>query len=435
MSQFDSQLSPIDPNETRDGNIAVDPPPPYTPPPYAPPPYAPPPYVGCRLTYGVEIEYVLAYLKPSREDPYPQDSRKVSGPEFGSVKLINDDIKSHLEAAGIPALNALDERYFKLSDQERMRCWTLKTDDSVDQELRSEDEWRRDPYQYYGLEMTSPPYYYEEGTLGVVHRVIQVLRQNYRVKCNRTTGLHVHVGNGLHGFQLHALRNILAIAWTYERQWQLMHSFERTQNRHARPLSSSRLKTILPPGLTRLDFLNRILNYTDIESMCRDLQGQGYDSRLAFSLSNLEPPLRGTTKRTFEFRHHEGTLDPKAIAHWVRICVKLVEKACLVKREEEEEFFRKLREDCMKPVGKGEGRVGLDDFLWWIDCPAQAVYYELKLEMQGGEEAVQRRLTMQEQVERMREETTETTMDGSPKCGSSNCSDSSGKDKENCWSM
>jgi hypothetical protein len=394
------------------------------------------PYAGLRLTYGVEIEYVLAHLKESREDPFPQDSRKVSGPEFDSAKLINDDIKTLLEAAGIPCLNELDRKTFKLSDQERMRCWTLKTDITVDQELQSEEEWRNDPYLYYGLEIASPPYYYEEDTLGVVCRVVQVLRQNFRVKCNRTTGLHVHVGNGLHGFQPHVLRNILGIAWTYERQWQLMHSFERTQSPHACPLSSSRLRSILPPASTRLEFLNRILRYTDIKAMCRDLQG--LDSRLGFSLRNLEPPFRGETKRTFEFRHHEGTLDPTAITHWVRVCVKLVEKACRVKREDEEDFFKKLREDCMKPVGKGEGRVSLQDFLWWIDCPAEAVYYQLKLHMQGSEWRIRRRIRMQEGVERRKEASIERVIDRNSEVESSNSSDTSGKDgkeKKNCFSM
>ncbi|PQE12441.1 amidoligase enzyme protein [Rutstroemia sp. NJR-2017a BVV2] len=421
MSQFNSPVNSTKPNETRDGNIAVGP---------------PHPYAGFRLTYGIEIEYVLAHLKGSREDPFPQDSRKVSGPQFDSAKLINDDIKTHLEAAGIPTLNELDSKTLKLSDKEQMRCWALKIDDTVDQELQSEDEWRDDPYLYYGFEMSSPPYYYEGDTLGVVRRVVQVLRQNYRVKCNRTTGLHVHVGNGLHGFQPNVLRNILAIAWTYERQWQLMHSFERTQSNHARPLSSSRLRSILPPASTRLEFLNRILRYTDIKAMCHDLQG--LDSRLAFSLRYLEPPFRGATKRTFGFRHHEGTLDPKAIAHWVRLCVKLVEKACRVKKEDEEDFFRKLREDCMKPVGKGEGRVSLYDFLWWIDCPAQAIYYELKLEMKGGGAAIRRRVKMQEEVERSWEESIERVIDGNSEVESSNSSDTSGKDgkeKRNCLSM
>ncbi|PQE32180.1 amidoligase enzyme protein [Rutstroemia sp. NJR-2017a WRK4] len=370
------------------------------------------PYAGFRLTYGVEIEYVLAHLKESREDPFPQDSRKVSGPEFNSAKLINDDIKTLLGAAGIPALNELDRKSFKRRGV------------------------AQDPYLYYGLEMASPPYYYEGDTLGVVCRVVQVLRKNFRVKCNRTTGLHVHVGNGLNGFQPHVLRNILVMAWTYERQWQLMHSFERTQSPHACPLSSSRLRSILPRASTRLEFLNRILEYTDIKAMCRDLQG--LDSRLGFSVRNLELPFRGETKRTFEFRHHEGTLDPTAITHWVRVCVKFVEKACRVKKEDEEDFFRKLRQDCMKPVGNGEGRVSLYDFLWWIDCPAEAVYYQLKPDMQGSEWRMRRRIRMQEKVERRKEASMERVIDRNPEVESSNSSDTSGKDgkeKENCSSM
>ncbi|KAI9642373.1 hypothetical protein NHQ30_009177 [Ciborinia camelliae] len=77
-------------------------------------------------------------------------------------------------------------------------------------------------------------------------------------------------------------------------------------------------------------------------------------------------------KRTVEFRHHHGTLDPDAMFNWIHVCIKLVKKACLAK---DDELFAQLRQDVSRPIGFGHRELSTVDFLMWLGCPAQAYYY------------------------------------------------------------
>lgn len=53
---------------------------------------------------------------------------------------------------------------------------------------------------------------------------------------------------------------------------------------------------------------------------------------MAYNLNYLVDPQPGTigekgSKKTIEFRQHEGTIDPTRVTNWVRFCVGLMELA------------------------------------------------------------------------------------------------------------
>lgn len=319
------------------------------------------------LTFGVEIEFILATRFSGKPDPHPQDPRDVDCDRLSDETAINYDILEKLKAVGIPAIvygvGLEHER------EEFETCWVLKEDASVGPAGFDEGD-----YQEYGLEMSSPPYYYTESAQNAIITVLKTVRNNYRVRVDNTTGLHVHVGNSYHGLQFPILQKLLAIAYTYEPQILLMFPAERQLSQWCPPLSQSEFVK-RNPDLTRAQVLEKILAYTDNSSLLDDFGVQKPWGRLAFNIGNLETPYE-SGKRTIEFRQHHGSLDPKAILNWMHVCVKFVEKACLAK---DDELFVRLRQDISKPTGLDEDQLSPVDFLMWLGCPAQAYYYGINM--------------------------------------------------------
>ncbi|KAF7894517.1 uncharacterized protein EAF01_009968 [Botrytis porri] len=331
------------------------------------------PEAESRLTFGVELEFLLATVPKGGENPHPSDPREVDPRILEDQDSINYDIERKLEEVSIPAtVKESDYGNSKEVTAAIATDWILKTDITVGPGAQSPST--RD-YYHYGLEMSSPPYYYDAATRKAVETVVRALRNNYLLRVNESTGLHVHIGNGYHGFEWPILRNFMAIAWTYERQILLMVPEARIDNEYCKSIYEESPLGKNNPGLTRLEFLNRILSLTDNVQVVEEL---GHRC-IGFNIRNLKPPFRSDFgQRTIEFRHHPGTLDSESILHWVHICVKLVEKACLIKSEKE--LFEQLRTDVEKPIGFGdENNVTTVDYLMWLGCPSQAYYYGKQL--------------------------------------------------------
>ncbi|TGO13766.1 hypothetical protein BTUL_0064g00100 [Botrytis tulipae] len=307
------------------------------------------PEVESRLTFGVELEFLIATVPKGDENPHPSDPREVDARILANFDSINYDIERTLEEVGIPA-TVKESEYGNPQEVSAAGAtdWILKTDITVCPGAQDSNTRK---YFEYGMEMASPPYYYDDAARRAVETVVREMRNSYLVRANETTGLHVHVGMGYRGFAWPILRNFLAIAWTYELP-------QRIQTR-----------------LTRLEFLNRILSFTDNKQLDDEMGSRSS----GFNISNLAPPfLSSFGKRTIEFRQHPGTLDLESILNWVHICVKLVQKACLIKNEAE--LLEQLRTDVEKPVGFGDkNSVTTVDYLMWLGCPSQAYYYGKEL--------------------------------------------------------
>ncbi|ESZ93931.1 hypothetical protein SBOR_5690 [Sclerotinia borealis F-4128] len=303
-----------------------------------------------RLTFGVEIEYLLATVPPVIPDPHPDDPREKDGKKLESIDETNVDISKTLKAAGVPVSILWEElRDGNTSDEDLLAKWILQYDISV---LPINKKVHHN-YQELGMEISSPPYYYDEASREAIRTVVKVLRNNYLVRSDPSTGLHVHVGNEHDGFMFPVLRNLVAILYTYERQIRLLLPADRVQTNQRRwclPLSSSRFCGQYPE-LSRREVLDHILEHQNYDGLIVDMSSAIGVERLGFNLLNLRLPY--ADNRTIEFRLQQGMLDPDAILHWVHVCVKLVEKACLVKNQDE--FVEQLRRDVEKPIGFGEG--------------------------------------------------------------------------------
>ncbi|APA06260.1 hypothetical protein sscle_01g010300 [Sclerotinia sclerotiorum 1980 UF-70] len=243
-----------------------------------------------RLTFGVEIEYLLATVHPIHPSPDPRDP-----PSMLWTSATGD----------LP------------SDDELETNWLLKHDATVLGIVRVDPYYRE-----FGMEMSSPPYYYDEASREVAFMFM------------------------LAGYQQKFCR---AFPWG---------TFGQAN-----------------PDITRLDFLNHILSSESYEQLIIDFTTE-FTDRLGFNIGNLTLPYK-SSKRTIEFRLHQGTLDPDAILHFTHLCIKLTEKACLTKNQEA--HIGRLRTDVEKPIGLGVQECSTVDLLMWLGCPAQAYYYGIAM--------------------------------------------------------
>ncbi|TGO48802.1 hypothetical protein BCON_0229g00140 [Botryotinia convoluta] len=323
-----------------------------------------------RLTFGIEIEYLLATVHPVHPAPHPKDPREKDGKKLGSIDEANDDIGERLKAKGIPVTVTMWETDTSPSGAELRTKWHLKSDSSVSPKERIHPNYRE-----FGMEISSPPYYYDQASRELIPVVLETLINNYLVRVDASAGFHVHVGNEYDGFSFPVFRNLVAILYTYERQIRLMVSADRVQTsqEYCRSFTWCTFATSVP-DITRLEFLNHILSYQNQDNWKQFWTDMtpGVGGRLAFNLVNLKLPYE-SEKRTIEFRLHPGTLDPEVMLNWLHFCIKVSEKACLIKNENE--LYELLRRDVEKPIGTGEEDCSTVDFLMWLGCPAQAYYY------------------------------------------------------------
>jgi hypothetical protein len=187
-----------------------------------------------RLTFGVEFEFSLAMLTDGNEDPSPEDDRIVvdinKGKDCDPNSLLASEncairhVAEILTGAGIksePVLNGVTS--YKPDDP---KVWLVKSDISI----AGPDKAEAALYTWFTIEITTPPYYFSSQALDTVKQVCEILTATYRINCNETAGVHVHVGNSRQGFSFETLKNLYAILWTFEPQIGEIHPYHRTED-------------------------------------------------------------------------------------------------------------------------------------------------------------------------------------------------------------
>ncbi|KAI0486328.1 hypothetical protein F4859DRAFT_365164 [Xylaria cf. heliscus] len=172
--------------------------------------------VGTRLSHGVELEMLVAYLHMSDVDPDGANSKNLppilridagdtdDSDDAASQETIEDIVEEHIRvtlrnhgirvsAAGPPSLNANIPLHLHGLDQ-----WDVTSDLSVG---AGEDEAqlvRGKPgrYRWFGLELRSPACWDAPRAYDEIRFVINLMKSKYRVRVNLSCGLHVHVANG-----------------------------------------------------------------------------------------------------------------------------------------------------------------------------------------------------------------------------------------------
>ncbi|RFU23684.1 hypothetical protein B7463_g12654, partial [Scytalidium lignicola] len=184
------------------------------------------------LTFGVEIEFCLAYLPENVPNPDPTEYRTVHFAVTDEVDVCepkqkhNKPTRLHelrhamakhigttLVKAGFPAQPAT-------WDQNNYAVWELATDSSIvcPNPLDHNYDVEEPKWEYMAWELRSPAYYFTPLALQSVERVCALLASTYMIHINETTGMHVHVGNRDKGFHLNTIRNLQAFFFAFEPQ-------------------------------------------------------------------------------------------------------------------------------------------------------------------------------------------------------------------------
>lgn len=160
------------------------------------------------LTFGIELEFVLAYLDLG-PDPDPQDQRPplrvFRGSSGGYSNNVSREIVRALKAASdLPFRREADDEY-EAEYLVRYNQWRLVTDFSV----YHQDPLTLDGYNWVGKEITSvvmrsdEPQAYTQKITDVCRAIRQM-----RVTLNKTTSVHVHVGRGEESFSLLTMKKL-----------------------------------------------------------------------------------------------------------------------------------------------------------------------------------------------------------------------------------
>jgi len=273
------------------------------------------------------------------------------------------DIAKTLTDAGITSWARLDSILSSASQEERyaagesdVTVWRVEDDSSINFPADGS------PYDWYQVEVKTPPYYFSRQALDTVKKVCEVLSCTYRINCNESCGLHIHVGNGLKGFSLEILRKLYATLWTFEPQIQTIHPTHRLVGniycKNLRDASIMSFKTFQPGRSKTARGLELLLNNTNTVYILANEVGV-VGGRPAYSMENIQDEASDALKNTIEFRQYRATLSPEESANWARFCVGLLEFADTVKEDRLRLFLERHIDHTPKDFMLGQVLVAL----------------------------------------------------------------------------
>ncbi|KAH8159522.1 hypothetical protein CIB48_g8732 [Xylaria polymorpha] len=180
--------------------------------------------VSTRLSHGIELEMLVAYLHTSDIDPDAANSENLApilrvdaaggdSNDAAAQETIDDVIQEHIRTTlrnhgirvngpepvpinkAVPHLTGLDQ-------------WDVTTDVSVSAG-REELQLTRDKsgrYRWLGVELRSPACWDVPRAYDEIRFVVNLMKSKYRVRFNLSCGLHVHVANGPRYFDAKTLK-------------------------------------------------------------------------------------------------------------------------------------------------------------------------------------------------------------------------------------
>ena len=353
------------------------------------------------LTFGVEFEFCLATLPGDAFDPEPYDERQVynisdtdavnTGIQSLNIidpilrhhyteRLQNDIVQKHIAetliSAGFSAITDEDvrrkynEAILGGPDPEHYKSWNVTTDSSI--RVPGEDGTPGiAEYEWCKVEVISPVMIFTPQAVRQVQKVCKLISRKYRTLTNEWCGLHVHVGQGSKGLPDYAIKNLAAMIWTFEDRLDLLHPLHRSNDAacnslyNSAPLASELdFETDQPLLLTeQIDRIFECQTGDHVISLVND-ECPSYGS--AYNFWNLLSQHSRSSKRTIEFRQHEGTLDSKRVENWIKVCVRLVEVALHTEQHSMGRFLRSVVD---------EEDFTVVNMLISIDLPRQAEFY------------------------------------------------------------
>ncbi|KAG6994052.1 hypothetical protein G7Y79_00047g082780 [Physcia stellaris] len=263
------------------------------------------------LTFGIEIEFVVAYhLEP------------IANPELLELGLF---VRSHmvhvLREAGL-SVNEADS----LNNYDK---WTIGTDGSIKAQPENPHSPEWNGFQFFPVELRSPTLFWDANAAAFqqVDAVLRTLHGNFRIFVNQSCGFHVHVGNRDLGFPRSTLMKFASLVTVFEQQFASLHPYHRVNNVHCRaPGSNFEGRDLLKNILMLLSLKSTHSLITHMSSN-PDGDRRGFAYNMVGLIVDGEPP-------TIEFRQHEATLDFVAVTAWTSLACSLIE-ICIAMRSDD----------------------------------------------------------------------------------------------------
>jgi hypothetical protein len=373
------------------------------------------------LTFGLELEFSLAVLPLSFPDPHPNHTRSVYAPirdpslpidAPASSDIWHDDCtpdnpmfteykrnwmanaKSHiaafLKSRGFDTMvtgnwNTPLPGTMSLKRQFDKKVWLIGEDHSI-----TDGEYNG--YYLLGMELNSPPLRFNQSSLRKVRKVLELLSKEYMILCDKTSSIHVHIGNSGKSFSFDTVKNFALLAYTFEPQLSQIHPQRYTGGKCIPYSPPLRTGSTLVWRLCDLETENQLweagksyshetaaldmlYSTSDILELAVLFNGPGCE-RSACYLGNLYEGWangRDQFKKTIEFRQHRSHFDGEEVAHWITVCAGLLRCA-------EECDTDLLLNKCKElVVAKDGNEPSLNWALSFIGCQQQGEWYRKML--------------------------------------------------------
>ncbi|KAG4424441.1 hypothetical protein IFR04_002497 [Cadophora malorum] len=263
------------------------------------------------MTFGVELEFLMAFLPDDTPPPDPTKTRLLRFPYTPEdIKIyhgLTQDMSDSRDTDENGGRLICAKRHYDDSDYSG---WDVVEDGSIEKLAIS-------PYGYFQIEVRSPAYYFTAQALNEVRLACQTLTDNFCTLAVETSSLHVHVGDGERSFDFESMRRLEAFLWAFEPQLQSLHPPHRQSTYYATSLRAYEL----PRGALDLYGIG------DIESL-RDqvIDVSGYLKNTQVSICGIASAASDPEhkKKTVEWRQHEGTLDGEKVVKWIETVVGIM---------------------------------------------------------------------------------------------------------------
>lgn len=197
------------------------------------------------VTFGVELEMLLPYLLSDQPDPAEGvDTREII--RFSQKATASGDESSDPDTSEDEAYdpdNSARGILMAFLENNGVSIWDSHQKDREDQALSPPTGWfvgddasvyedKLPGYNWVGVELRSPALLANEASFAEIRRVVSLLRTNFRLRLNETTGFHVHVGLGTQQLPPRAVLRLVQLLWCADGTLSQLHPPDRMLNNH-----------------------------------------------------------------------------------------------------------------------------------------------------------------------------------------------------------
>ncbi|QSZ32318.1 hypothetical protein DSL72_001892 [Monilinia vaccinii-corymbosi] len=304
-----------------------------------------------RLGFGLEFEFALATLPLGTKDPEPEQGRQIysidvplDSPETDPNTLTDIDRELNVQ---LHIVNAAATKGFRVASQiqlERHRKawengdlqtepepsdvqWIVKHDDTIQFPTA-----QIDTYKWYKVAICTPALMFSPWNLRHIWDFLRIITNRYRLNCNQSCALHVHVSMGKKDFSLDILKNLMGLIFTFERQLEHCHPPYRIHKKPSSTFPHEGLPSMRPPARSEIASLAAIFRATSAAELVHMFSSDEHFRLRYHHIGFLDeppppPPSPDPLARRIVFRQHQATTSPERIERWLNVCCRLVEVA------------------------------------------------------------------------------------------------------------